>query len=98
MDLKIFELMMLCDRYGMDTTLGEVLKREQDGRIYRCPKCGGEGLITIEYNGYPSGLPDSGWVYEPAFRKENCDLCQGQGYTKIPYQPKMVQDGWEPMK
>jgi DNA topoisomerase-1 len=61
----------------------------------KCPKCDGRGYIKCKYNGYPSGLPDSGWVYEEAFKDVKCDVCNGVGYTEKPMKPKMVQDGWE---
>ena len=72
--------------YGGETTLNEVLnkiiqKSEYRFLPYKCPKCNGKGYLTKEYNGYPSGLPDSGWVYEPAYDYTKCDLCGGMGYT-----------------
>ena len=89
------EIKGLVDAYGANTTLGEILKKVQGNKIYKCPKCNGQGFITIEYNGYPSGLPDSGWVYEAAYKDVECDLCEGEGYTAHKYRPKMVQNGWE---
>lgn len=94
-DLKVFEIMMLCERFGYDAKLSDVLDKVRAGRVYECPKCHGVGTIKEEYNGYPSGLPDSGFVYEAAYRTVDCDLCQGHGYTKDKYVPRMVQDGWE---
>ncbi len=82
-------------QYGEDFTLGERLKKVQGNKIYKCPKCNGVGHITVEYNAYPKGLPDSGFVYERAFKDVKCDLCNGEGYTAHEYKPKMVQDGWE---
>lgn len=93
--MKIHEIISLCNQYGENTTLKDVLLSVQGDNKYLCPKCNGMGTITIEYNGYPSGLPDSGFVYEAAYRKEECDLCKGQGYTNRQMKPHMVQDGWE---
>ena len=93
--MKIKEIKGLVDRYGDHITLGQLLAKIQGNKIYRCPKCKGNGFITIEYNGYPDGLPDSGFVYEAAYKDEECDLCNGEGYTDHEYKPRMVQDGWE---
>lgn len=37
------------------------------------------------------------WVYQPGYKDEQCDLCNGQGYTRDKYQPKVkvINDGWE---
>lgn len=93
--MKIHEIISLCNQYGENTTLKDVLLSVQGDNKYLCPKCNGMGTLTIEYNGYPSGLPDSGFVYEPAYREEECDLCKGEGYTDKLMKPRMVQDGWE---
>lgn len=93
--MKIHEVMALVTAYGPDITLGELLEHIQGRKVHRCPKCDGTGEITEKYNGYPSGLPDSGWVYEPAYRTVMCDLCKGEGYTDKLMKPRMVQDGWE---
>lgn len=98
MIFKTRDIVNLIADYGENATLKEVHAKIADGRLYRCPKCKGDGIVVIEYNGYPSGLPDSGFVYEPAFRNEECDLCQGHGFTKEQYQPRMIQDGWEIVK
>ena len=83
----------LIKSYGADTTLNEVLnkiieKSEYRFLPYKCPKCDGRGYITKEYNAYPSGLPDSGWVYEAAYDYSVCDLCRGKGWTQEEYKPK----------
>ena len=93
--MKIHEAVTLVTTYGPDITLGELLKQIQGRKVHKCPKCNGTGEITEEYNGYPSGLPDSGWVYEPAYRTVTCDLCKGEGYTGKLMKPRMIQDGWE---
>lgn len=95
MKMTINQIKGLIDQYGEQATLEEILRRVQGNKVFKCPKCNGKGYVTTEYNGYPSGLPDSGFVYEPAFRQETCDLCKGDGYTSHKYKPKMIQDGWE---
>jgi hypothetical protein len=85
----------LIAQYGPKTTLEDLLRHKLNNNIYKCPKCDGRGYIKCKYNGYPSGLPDSGWVYEEAFKDVKCDVCNGVGYTEKPMKPKMVQDGWE---
>lgn len=94
-NFRIIDIINLSNKYGGNTTLSQLIKIIQGNRIYKCPKCNGEGYIEEEYNGYPEGLPDSGCVYKPAFRKISCDLCDGFGFTEKQYKPRMVQDGWE---
>lgn len=57
-----------------------------------CERC---GKVSVRYNAYPSGLPDSGWVEDWKYKDIECDLCHGEGYTEHEYKPRMVQDGWE---
>jgi rubrerythrin len=92
--ITIDDAVFLVNAYGENYTLGELLKRIQGDKIYKCPACMGRGKITEEYNAYPSGLPDSGWVYEAGYRDKKCTLCDGHGYTNKKYVPKMVQEGW----
>lgn len=54
----------------------------RNGRNINCPNCRTFGYTTEEYNGYPSGLPDSGSVYKAAYRKVDCKLCEGYGYLE----------------
>lgn len=96
--IKINELLELRDCYGGEVTLDQIIKHVQDirgNRIYKCPKYGGTGYVSVKYNAYPPGLPDSGWVEDWQYKDVECDLCQGEGYTAKEYRPKMVQDGWE---
>ena len=76
--------------YGPSTTLKEAQEQYNGKRKigYKCPKCGGKGYIVTEYNAYPSGLPDSGWVYKPGYDYKMCDLCKGDGYTLKQYKVK----------
>lgn len=94
--MKVFELMNLINYYGDDVTLKDVLNDITNNKpIYKCPNCNGTGKISVEYNGYPEGLPDSGFVYEPTYKDVECELCKSEGYTTVKYRPKMIQDGWE---
>ena len=79
----------LAERYGGNTTLGDLVRKIQGNKIYKCPKCNGIGKINRQiYSG-------TGWDYEPKCKKVTCDLCHGEGYTEHEYKPRMVQDGWE---
>ena len=93
--MKVYEVIEICRDYGSDTTLGDLVRKIQGNKIHKCPKCDGKGKIAVRYNAYPSGLPDSGWVNDWKIRYDECDLCNGEGYTEHEYKPKMVQDGWE---
>lgn len=78
--------------YGNHAYLSDVKDmyiRKQKMRGYKCPKCNGKGYVVTEYNAYPSGLPDSGWVYKPGYDYKECDLCNGTGYTFKQYKPKV---------
>lgn len=90
---EIYNLEQLIGQYG-DRKISDIVAELKGEKIHTCPKCKGRGYITEEYNGYPSGLPDSGWVYEPAYRDIKCNLCNGIGYTEHEYKPKMEQTGW----
>lgn len=93
--MKINKIIELCEEYGESTTLGDLKRIIQGNKKYKCPNCKGKGYTVQEYNAYPNGLPDSGWVYKPGYKNVPCDLCHGVGYTENQYKPKMVQDGWE---
>lgn len=83
--------------FGEDTRLGEVKSLLLGKKKHRCPKCHGKGYTEKEYNSYPTGLPDSGFVYEPAWKKITCDLCGGEGWLEKEMKPKYkkVLDGYE---
>lgn len=90
--MKINEVVHLCKTYGSNTTLGDLLRKIQGNKIHICPQCNGSGYIVKEYNTYPRGLPDSGFVYEPCYMDVKCDLCFGEGYTEHKYKHEMIQD------
>ena len=92
---EIQKIYTLAGKFGPSITLQEIIDNFRSIYNYKCPKCNGTGFIEVEYNAYPEGLPDSGFVYEKAYKHEDCDLCNGIGYTKDKYQPRMIQDGWE---
>lgn len=96
-EIKIIK--SLISKYGEETSLRDTLHKHLSPYFFECPKCHGAGYTTEEYNGYPAGLPDSGWVYEPAYRKIRCTLCNGIGHTREEYVEKthtaVVVDGYE---
>lgn len=83
--------------FGEDTRLGDVKNLLLGKKKHRCPKCHGKGYTEKEYNSYPTSLPDSGFVYEPAWKKITCDLCSGEGWLEKEMKPKYkkVLDGYE---
>jgi hypothetical protein len=91
----LYKLSELINKYGANATLEYVFERNQGPNKHKCPKCNGRGYIKCTYNAYPSGLPDSGWVYEEAFKDVKCDVCDGIGYTKEEMIPNYVQEGWK---
>ena len=95
-DVRPYDIQQLINEFGPDITLKDVLDRVKGKYIYKCPKCNGKGTISVKYNAYPSGLPDSGWVDDWKYKDVKCDLCNGKGYTAIKYRIRMVQDGYEP--
>lgn len=92
--VKIHELEKLAKCYGYNVTISELIFKFKEDKPYMCPKCKVIGIQEVTYNAYPSGLPDSGWVYEPKTKTVDCDLCNGEGYTSVKYKPNMVQQGW----
>ena len=88
------DIQKLISEYGENATLKQVLEHicsQSPYRFlkYKCPKCDGCGYTVKEYNAYPSGLPDSGWVYEPGYDYNVCNLCKGMGWTAREYKPKI---------
>lgn len=77
--MKKHELMKLQQQHG-DVKMSEII--EGFNRPHKCPKCDGKGGEMIRYNGYPSGLPDSGFAEEWKHKFIPCDICEGHGYTK----------------
>ena len=92
---KPYIINKLIGEYGSDAKLIDIFNDVIGTRRFRCPKCNGRGYIKVEYNSYPPGFPDSGFVYEAAYKDVECDLCKAFGYTEKQMKPKMVQDGWE---
>jgi DnaJ-class molecular chaperone len=88
MTLKVTDIVSLIGVYGENTTLGDIFDKVANGRIHKCPKCNGVGYVTTKYYRH----------FEVFETEDECDLCDGQGYTKEEYTPKMVQDGWEVKK
>ena len=95
--MKIIEAESLRDKYGGQTTLNELVAILMGDKKYKCPNCLGNGYTMEEYNAYLFGLPDSGYVYKPAYKEIKCELCNGVGYTSKKYVPNIVQTqkGWK---
>ena len=93
--MKVHEIDALISRFGSGTTLREIRQYVMGNRIHKCPKCHGNGYVEVEYNAYPSGLPDSGFAVDMRIKHEPCELCDAHGYTEKELKPKMVQHGWE---
>lgn len=96
--MKIFEVLGLCQTYGNNTTLGDLARKIQGNKIYKCPKCNGAGKIetfdTAKDHSMDMGfIPPKGW--KRPTKIVECDLCDGEGYTAHEYKPKMQQIGWE---
>lgn len=94
--MKTYDIIMLIETHG-DMKLSELVKMMLGDRLYTCPECKGKGVFRKAHNSYPSGLPDSGWVFDEKYmyyRDENCTLCEGHGYTVKEFVPKMIQQGW----
>lgn len=81
-------------KFGNVINVAELIKQRYKD-LHKCPQCNGLGYVVEEYNAYPHNLPDSGWVYQPGFRKSECDLCKGVGFTKEEFVPNIVQQGWK---
>lgn len=93
-ELKLIEVKELINKYGENKTLKQLA--DEFDMPFVCPNCSGSGYYSKKIGvPYPSGLPDSGWVPpDVRYEKTSCDLCNGNGYTKEEYKPKMVQNGW----
>lgn len=93
--MKAYEVKMMIRDYSANATLKEIF--EDFERPFQCPQCNGTGFyhkkIVVPY---PSGFPDSGWVPDSIeYKRTECNLCYGHGWSNKEYKPKMVQDGWE---
>jgi hypothetical protein len=66
------------------------IKKLRDvGYTHECPMCEGTGRVSYQYNAYPSGLPDSGFVDDMRTAYKDCDLCEGRGYLKNKLPPEL---------
>lgn len=82
-DLEVVNL--LANKYGHFQTLQDIKDIILATPLgYECPKCKGEGTYKVSKNVYPSGLPDSGWVFEQGWIDKKCDCCNGKGFTIEP--------------
>lgn len=65
-----------------DVRLSDLIEIVKKDKVHECPKCKGVGFHCVIENVYPSGLPDSGWAIVVQKVYDDCDLCEGFGYTK----------------
>ena len=91
--MKVTEklILLLIGKYGPSCTLSEIHNILKQDRPHKCPRCNTSG--QIEYNAYPSGLPDSGSVYKAGYKE--CSVCEGFGYTKVAMKPISKIVGYE---
>lgn len=102
-ELYTVDLRKIVAKYGYMATLGDVYYDYRGGRCHMCPNCKGEGEVyerTRKARVYsPWDLDGDSPYYEEINEYEKCPLCEGWGFTKETYKPKMVtiqkQDGWE---
>ena len=73
------------DHHGVFHKECNDLSNIEDQGLNNCPKCKGKKTISEKYNGYPLGLPDSGFVCAWEYRDIECDLCKGKGGVKEEY-------------
>jgi len=79
--MKIKDIDNLIKEHG-NITFQQLKEKLLNDTPHICPKCNGGGFIQEEYNAYPSGYPDSGWVVDMKFKSVPCDICNTKGYTK----------------
>lgn len=79
--MKIQEIDKLISKYG-NLTFQQLKDKLLKDTPHKCPKCNGWGHTTEQYDAYPSGFPDSGWVQDIRTRNVPCTVCDGNGYTK----------------
>lgn len=72
-------------------TIDDLINARRGMFQHKCPKCDGLGYEVITYNAYPSGLPDSGWVDDMQEFKAECNLCNGNGFTKEKFIAKPIK-------
>lgn len=81
------------EEYGGNTTIDQLLEFVQPSKRYVCPRCKGDGFITIKYD--PDFCIDSftnpHWnlahddFHDWRYKNRSCTLCNGKGYTEEEY-------------
>jgi rubrerythrin len=92
--MRPYDVEMMIKIYG-DIKLSELLEKLKGNKKFICPKCKGKGTVSIKYDAYPTGLPDSGWVSDWQYKDVDCDVCKGHGYTEKQMKPKYEFVGYE---
>lgn len=88
--MKVHKMLELCERYGSNTTLGDLARKVQRNKIYKCPGCNGIGYIKVKCVAYFPDLHGGGWVQGWKYKDCECGLCNGDGYTEEKYKPQIL--------
>ena len=91
-EFNILKIKQLQHLFGEDAKLSEVLKQLQSERPFECPQCKGVGHYECEFP-HPNEHGGGDWGY--ITKTVECKLCDGTGYPKVKYVPKMEQVGWK---
>jgi RecJ-like exonuclease len=67
----------------------------ENPKWHTCPHCKGKGHTLEEYNAYPQGFPDSGWVEDMKERAVICTVCKGKCATPTLLKPVTKVVGYE---
>lgn len=70
--ISIRQVIDLCNKYGSNTTLGDLAKKVKGDKIWQCPMCAASGLVEEEY------LDDYSHVLRT--RCVECPTCGGEGW------------------
>lgn len=88
--MKVHKMLELCERYGSNTTLGDLARKVQKNKIYKCPGCGGTGCIKAKCIAYFPNPHDGGWIQGWKYTDTECYLCNGDGYTEKKYKKQIT--------
>lgn len=99
--MTIQEAIKLRNFYGGHITLDELVNIIKGDKVHKCPQCNGTGIIKLQ-NKRAIQVNEHQFITCKDFNidilTDFCELCNGDGYTKEKYVPRMIQDGWEVKK